>query len=993
MKFKKYKNLFRGLTCASTFFLGLFVVLSDMGERYEGFINDRLGTAAPKTEGEGEDKYKSAYGDLNATNVKKLIEDENQFNITAMEEGAVLLRNENDALPLKSDELRVTLFGNSVANPVYATNGGGSGFKAERGGSLYDAFTSCGFAINDTMFNAYKNSGVTRVSNSTAGKSSIGEVPSSFYTNELKASYANDYNDVAIVLLTRYGGEGVDLDTNDIDGVPLLSLHQQEKDLLKMIKDSGKFKKTIVLINSPFAMDTEWIESSEYGVDACMAFGAAGDVGFKGIANLLTGKADFSGHLTDTYATDSLSAPAMRNFGNYEYTNHTKTYENEYVVYAEGIYVGYKYYETRYQDQVLGINNATGNYGVFASSDNRWDYAKEMAYPFGYGLSYTDFTQTVDSINWNQETHQVTATVTVKNNGVADSSAYTGKAKSVVQLYVQAPYEQGQAEKSAIQLIGFGKTGELAEGESEQVTITVDDYLFASYDENATNGADSSKKGCYVFDKGDYYFSIGDSSHDALNNVLALTSPTANLFDEKGATVLGNSSKVVKQNLAANDNSTHAKSKNDVVVSNQLQEIDYNYYKDGTVTYLTRSDWSTYPKSYTGLEATDQLKTDLAGKTYAQDPSIKVSDFKTGVDSDLKFVDMADVDYDDDETWNKFLDQLSIGNLTTICGETMGNKAITTVGKPANNNTDGPKGLGSTYKYGDGSGITLYVDQVVMTSTFNLELNSKRGSFFAEDALYAGYSMIFGPGADLHRTAYSGRNSEYYSEDGNMSYLCGAAQVKAMQEGGLIAGIKHFAGNDQETNRHGVSTFASEQGFREGSLRCFEGALTDKVGGALGVMTCFNRIGATAGAASYAVQVQILRNEWGFKGVNLTDSSKDASDYVHTEECITSGTDMFNNDSSRSDELLTLIKQGKDGTILKAVRNANKNFYYAFSRSNLVNGLAHDTVVTDFVPWWKTALKAFTISFGVVSGLLLAGFATAYAFDIIDRKKGEKTND
>lgn len=954
---RKTVKIWRGVTLIMALLLAIFIVLADMGNRYEGFINDALGTNAPTVDGDGEIKYTSQFGDLNAENVKKLIQAENEFNIQTMEEGAVMLRNENGALPLKSTEMSVTLFGNSVAQPVYATNGGGSSFKSSRGGSLKDAFTSVGFKINETLYNAYVNGSTRRnsVANSTA---SIGEVPISFYTNELKNSYASDYNDVAIVLFTRYGGEGVDLQTTDADGVPMLSFHQQEKDLMKMIADSGKFGKIVVLVNSPFPMDIEWIEDPQYKVDACLAFGAAGDIGFIGVANLLTGKADPSGHLTDTYATNSMSAPAMRNFGDFSYTNHSKQYEGNYVVYAEGIYVGYKYYETRYQDQVLGLNNANGSAGVYASKNNTWNYAEEMAYTFGYGLSYANFTQEVQSIEWDREAHIVTATVSVTNNGDPTSN-YTGKSKSVVQLYAQTPWEVGQAEKSAIQLIGFGKTDLLGVGESEVVTVVADDYLFATYDENATNGADASKKGCYVFDAGDYYFAIGNNSHDALNNVLAKTHPDATLTDEKGNTVQGEETKVSNVvTLAELDNTTYAKSPaTGEIVCNTLQEINFNYYTKDTITYLTRGDWTTYPKAYTGLTATDQLKTDLDGHTY-QKGSEQTSDFKVSQDNNIKFADLKNVDYDDDETWEKFLDQLSVSELATICGEKMGNDAITTVGKPYNNNTDGPKGLGSIYQKGDGSGITLYVDEVVMSSTFNLDLLAKRGELFAEDALYANYQMIFGPGADWHRTAYSGRNSEYYSEDPNMSFLCGAAQCRAMQDGGLVAGIKHFAGNDQETNRHGVATFATEQAFREGSLRCFEGALRDDKGGALGVMTCFNRIGATAGAASYPVQVQILRNEWGFKGVNLTDSSRDASDYVHTEECITGGTDMFNNDTSRTQALVTIVRQNKDGTIQKAMRTANKHFYYAFSRSNLVNGLAHDTEVSDFVPWWKTAINA-----------------------------------
>lgn len=996
--FRKTIKIWRGLILVFALFLALFVVLSDMGERYEGFINDALHTQAPTATGKGETNYfPSKYGDLNAENCAKLIADENAFNIQAMEEGAVLIRNKDNALPLAASERSITLFGNHSAEgrdvakqgPVYATNAGGSGFKAARGGSLYNAFKKAGFEINDTMYNAYKNSGVERVSTSTSGK--IGEVPRSFYTSALRSSYDSKYNDVAVVLFTRYGGEGVDLKTTDSDGVPQLSFHKDEEDLLKMIKESGKFGKTVVLINSPFPMDLEWIEDYEkYGVDACLAFGAAGDTGFIGIANLLTGKADPSGHLTDTYATNSLSSPAMRNFGSFTFANHNVPYENTYTIYAEGIYVGYKYYETRYQDQVLDVNNATSEKGKYASASG-WNYAEEMAYTFGHGLSYANFTQEVKSITWDTEKHEVKAVVNVKNDGVPAGSAYTGKSQAVVQLYAQASYEAGQAEKSAIQLIGFGKTEPLGKGEDVDITIEVDDYLFASYDATAVNGADPTKQGCYVFDEGDYYFAIGNNAHDALNNILAVTNPTATLFDETGATVTGDADKVRTHNLAELDNKTHATSKTTgEPICNHLQEIDYNYYKtDKSITYLTRSDWNTYPDEYRGLTVNDALKTDLNGKSYKKDTSVSVKDIKTGVDSDIKFVDMRDVAYDDPK-WNTFLDQLTVNDLAMICGETMGNKVIETVSKPPNNNTDGPKGIGSSYVKGDGSGITLYVDQVVMSSTFNLALSTRRGELFAEDGLYSGYSMVFGPGADWHRTPYAGRNSEYYSEDPNMSFLCGAAQCKAMQKGGLIPAIKHFVGNDQETNRHGIATFATEQGFREGSLRCFEGALRDDKGGALGTMTCFNRVGATAGAASRAVLIDILRNEWGFKGVNLTDSSKDASDYVHTEECVFNGTDMFNNDASRADAILKLIKQGKDGQILRSVREINKHYYYAYSRSNLINGLTHDSQVEGFTPWWQTALKAFTITFGVLTGLMAAMFIASEVMNGLAEAKAAK---
>ena len=985
-------RLWRGLAALFGLLLAIFLVLTNLGYRYQGFVNDRLGVTPPQATG-GEIVYKSKYGDLNAENNAKLIQAENDFNIRAMEEGAVMLRNEENALPLKAEERSITLFGNSVKDPLYATKCGGSAFKASRGGGLLDAFTSAGFDVNMTMYNAYLTSDADRVSSPTPGQSDIGEVGQDFYTDDLKNSYADKYNDAAIILFTRFGGEGIDLDVKDADGVPMLSLHKEEADLVKMVNDSGKFGKIIVLVNSPFPMDLQWIEDPQYGVDACLTFGAAGDVGFIGVANILTGEADPSGHLVDTYAANSMSAPAMRNFGDFTFSNHGTQYENKYVVYAENIYVGYKYYETRYHDQVLGINNASGSAGVYESENNSWNYADEMAYTYGYGLSYSQFTQEVTSIKWDKENHKVVAQVTVTNNGPAQGSNYSGKAKSVVQLYASLPYEEGQAQKSAIQMIGFAKTPELEVGKPYEIEVEADDYLFATYDENAVNGADSSKKGCYVFDEGDYYFAIGDNAHDALNNVMALEygeKVEGKLTDETGNVVSGDASKARVQNLDKLDNTTYAKSEaTGEVVANVFDEIDYNYFEKDAVTYLTRSDWNTYPKAYTGLTASDQLKTLLAGKTYTKPADAPaVSSITVARDAGVEFVQMKDVAYDDDEAWTEFIDQLSVSELANIMGESMGNSKIKSVNKPANANTDGPRGINSFYSNGNGEGITQYVDQVVMASTWNLDLLAERGELFAEDALYAGYSMVFGPGADWHRTAYSGRNSEYYSEDANMSYLCGAAQVKTMQEGGLLSAIKHFAGNDQETNRHGVATFANEQGFREGSLRCFEGALRDDVGGALATMTCFNRIGATAGAASEAALIDVLRNEWGFKGVNLTDSSKDAADYVHTAECVAFGTDMFNNDTDRRQQLIQLARQ--DGYILTKMKEVNRHYYYAYSRSNLVNGIQVGVEVPDFVPWWQTALTAINAVFGVFLGISVIAFGTGYVLSLRKNKEGNE---
>ena len=948
--------------------LALAVSLTGTAFYYSGYVNSFLGlTGGQNIEVSGETNYyPSAYGELNAENSERLLADTRDHNIRAMHEGAVLLRNENNALPLSAEERSVTFFGNSVKDPVYKSNAGNASFNADRGGELYAAFEAAGFEINPVLREAYANSGVNRSSTATRGTSSIGEVPVNFYTDDLKASFADNYNDVAFVLLTRYGGEGVDLDPMDAEGVPMLSLHQEEADLLRMIHDSGAFAKTVVLINSPYAMDVEWIEQEEYGVDACLVFGAVGDYGFIGLTDILTGTSDVSGHLPDTWASSSLSAPAMQNFGDYQFTNLEKMYGDRYLVYAEDIYVGSKYYETRYQDQVLGINNAGSTAGAFASAEG-WDYAAEMAYPFGYGLSYAQFTQEVESITWDQDAHTVTAQVKVTNDG-----GFDGVSKSLVQLYAQAPWEPGQVEKSAVQLIGFQKTGELAAGESETVTITVPDYYFASYDENAVNGADSTKTGCYILDPGEYYFAIGDSSHDALNNILAAKGASG-MFDEKGNVVSGDSAKTVKAELEAYDNTTWAvHPSTGTVVSNQLQDADLNEHLPDAVTYLTRADWNTFPVSITGLTATDAMAEGMVGATYVKPADAPdTGDMTFGEDAGLKLVGMKDVPYGDEE-WQAFIEQLSINQVATICGDNRGNVAIPEVGKPANASTNGPCGIQGSYVKGSGKACTLYVDEPIQAATFNLELAAERGALMAEEAMYADVTMVFGPGANIHRTAYLGRNSEYFSEDGMLSYFMSRDTARTMTEKGIITGFKHFCLNDQEVNRHGVATFSTEQTCREIYFRAFEGAMSDD--NALGVMTSYNRIGLTASPAHRGAQIEILRNEWGFKGINITDSSKDASDYVLTAECITGGTDLFLSDTGRTSQLTNLAIKERDGNILRWMQTANEHFYYAHSRSILVNGLSTETVIEQTIYWWQPTLIGICIGVGVLAAASLAVF-------------------
>lgn len=975
-------NLWRGLTAVFAVLLSLAIFMSALMLKWEGNINLALGTLPPLREVTDDTNYYASDYGVNPEGYAKMIADSDVHDTNTMAEGAVLVKNEGNALPLKSTERRVTLFGRSVADPVYRGNSGGPAPEASRQVSLKSALEGAGFTINQTLYNAYAGSNVSRVKvpveNRDGLKSSIGEVPSSFYTADLKASYASDFNDVAIVMFSRDAGEGRDLFYNDADGVSQLSLHESEASLLKMIKESGKFDKTIVLINSAYAMELGWVEEEEYGVDACLWIGGTGLKGFLGVANILTGKADPSGHFVDTYATDSLSSAAVQNAFNHSFTN-----GGNYIVEAEGIYVGYKYYETRYQDQVLDINNATGKKGAFVNKSG-WDYAEEMAYPFGYGLSYTNFTQEVKSIVWDRAAHTVTATVKVTNEGNEDSS-YTGKSKSVVQLYVQLPWEKGQAEKSAIQLIGFGKTGLLGAGEDETVEIVVDDYLFATYDMKATNGADTTKTGCYVYDAGDYYFAIGNDSHDALNNVLAAREKTG-MVDQFGNPVDGDADKVVKDTLDVTDNKTYAVSQyTGNVVSNLFEDVDINYFFDeDVVTYLTRADWNTFPDTYDNLTATAAMREQMNDTGYTKPKDAPAYDsFTQGAEVTLKLVDMRDIPYDD-ERWDTFINQLTIDNMTSMVGESFGQKAVTTVGKPVNSNSDGPAGPQAGY---NGHPPTVRVNEVVAASTWNSELLAERGSFIAEDCLFGNTTQLWSPGCNIHRTPFSGRNFEYYSEDSIMSYLCSSVQVAAMQAKGCNAAPKHFAGNDQETNRENICQYGTEQAFRQGSFKGFEGAFT--VGGALGTMMSFARIGNHYFYTYSNLLTDVLRGEWGFKGVTITDSVANWTTSNPTLASLVAGTDTFNARAACGSEVKMYLVQNKDGYMLQQLRTAAKHFFYAMSRSNLINGLSTDTVVEDFVPWWKPAILGIQIGLGVITAGLLAMYIVS-RYVLKGKKKEEE---
>ena len=467
----KRSNLWRGLTALFALLLCLTSFGAALAFHREGDVNLYLGTLPPVQQATDDTTYfgssYSSKDEMRTALESYLIEDQ--------EEGSVLLRNENNALPIAANA-NVTLFGFAAATPVYH---GGSGGPSNTGINLYDALKQEGVGVNETVYNAIKAAGGTRTKTGL-----IGEISASTYD----ASAFAGYKDAAIYVMSRYGGEEGDLNhglqgewQEGPEGVRELALHQEEIDTLKLIQSEG-FDKIIVVLNSGYAMELD--ELKDYGVDAILWIGYPGNYGMTGAARVIAGKSDVSGRNVITYATNSLSSAAMQNAGDFTFTNLTGLYKNKYLVYAEGIYIGYKYYESRYQDQVLGVNNATSEKGVYASKDGSWNYADEMVYTFGAGQSYANFTQELVSVDWDKTSHEVTAVVKVTNNG-----GFDGRSKDVVQLYVQLPWEAGQAEKSAIQLADFAKTSALAAGESETLTLTFSDYIFACYDSNAVNGA------------------------------------------------------------------------------------------------------------------------------------------------------------------------------------------------------------------------------------------------------------------------------------------------------------------------------------------------------------------------------------------------------------------------------------------------------------------------------------------------------------------------
>ncbi len=701
-------------------------------------------------------------------------------------EGAALLTNEDKALPL-DDGAKVSLFSTSSVNIVYGGTGSAN-VDASKADNLKTALEKSGLKVNPALWDFYSAEENAKYVRSSGGTVSMAaattcEMPWDVYTKEVLDS-VEEYNDAAIVTLSRVGGEGADLEFKNVN---YLALDENEKAMmenLKAMKEAGKIGKIVVLINSSNPLQVDFLKDNIYDVDATLWIGGVGINGLAAVGDILTGKINPSGSLVDTYCFDNYSSPAMKNFVPTTYAGYEAGMIPEnastYMIYQEGIYVGYKYYETRYEDFVM----ETGNAGEYA-------YGDDVAFPFGYGLSYTDFEYSDMELSYDKATTTYSIDVTVTNTGDAAG-------KEVVQIYVSSPYTEydieNKIEKASVALVGFEKTEILEPGESETLTIKVDGDDVASYD---AYGA-----GTYILDEGTYYFTAATDSHNAANNVLAAKGYTVENTDGR-MDVDGNSDLVAEWENKKLDTTTYAVSDNGTEIKNQLSNSDptLNEGVKEDVVFLTRNDWEgTMPTSeILVLTLTEYLKDALQDVQYDPADYDKVDMPTLGAKNGLKLYDMIGLDYDDPK-WDELLDQLTFEEMVTFVGDAFHwTMPVKSVEAPGTRDENGPQGLTVTL-FGAGLNVetTALTSEDVLAATFNKKLVNEIGEIVGEDCLAANVAILYGPGANTHRTPYGGRNFEYYSEDGYLASAIGAAEVSGIESNGVHVVIKHFALNDCE---------------------------------------------------------------------------------------------------------------------------------------------------------------------------------------------------
>lgn len=804
------------------------------------------------------DEVTSVYPTQKATNKAEAFANAQEVNLKLAKEGFVLLKNENAALPMNKGA-RISVFSKNSVNLSYGGSGSG-GFDTSNNKNLYESLNDAGFVINPTLKNFYESSqsGPVRTANSSDldngdnQKIATAETPQSKYTDAVKNSYA-DYSDAALVVITRIGGEGFDLPRyqGDSEGAVspdshYLELDQNEIDLLTAVTD-GTFKRVVVVFNTPSSFEATFLKDSAYAafadkIDAAVWIGFTGSNGITALGEILNGDVNPSGRLVDTWAADFTKNPSFVNFGTGCLPDTTDKYDGGMyysVDYEEGIYVGYRYYETR------------------GETDGEDWYNANVVYPFGYGLSYTTFDWTVGDASASEIELGTTITVpvTVKNTGSVAG-------KDVVQLYASAPYTMGGIEKAHKVLVGFAKTKLLQPGESETVTVSFDPYSAASYDYRDANSNGFSG---YELETGEYTLYVSRNAHE--------------------------SEKAIALNLAADvqigtDPTTDSEVVNRYTDSEDFLDSDWQLD-----AMLSRADWEgTWPTPQTAQQhaGTDRLyeeirseehnnPTDFDSEEYpwfGEEPTLTLRDLLPSAEAE----GYEPVVSYDDERWEELMmgcdEEEMIALINNGAYHTL---AMESVGLPATIHGDGPSGFTCFMSKEQVNGTCQYVSEPVMASTWNINLMNELGEAIGEEGTIGDkatgqpYSSIYAPGVNIHRSPFGGRCSEYFSEDPFISGMMGAAEVQGIQSRGVLPTVKHFVANEQETHRSigGDLSWLSEQALREIYLKPFE--YTVKLGETRGIMTSFNRIGTRWTGGDYRLLTEVLRNEWGFNGLVICD--------------------------------------------------------------------------------------------------------------------------
>lgn len=841
-----------------------------------------------------------------------------ELSVQIEREGIVLMKNENKALPLTAGA-KISLLSQNSVDLVYGGAGAGS-IDTSQVDNLKNALEKNGFEVNSTLWDFYETGAgaayrkeVPNILGQGAFKAN--EVPMDVYSEEVIASM-EEYNDAGIIVIGRSGSESVDLPAE------YLTLTEEEKALIEFACD--KFEKVVLMLNVTNAMDLSVLD--EYAVDACIWVGATGQEGAVAIGEVLNGTVSPSGNTVDTWSYKPAEAPAAVNIGDFTITNSAVESGNKYIVYEEGIYVGYRYYETRYEDVVLG-NESVENF----------KYEEQVQFPFGYGLSYTTF----DWSDYNVVENADSFLVTVK---VTNTGDYAGK--ETVQIYMQKPYteydKENQLEKASVELVGYEKTELLEPGASEVVTVEVGKELMKSYD--------AYGYGTYIVEAGNYYLAAGENAHDALNHILAA----------KGvSSVAGNVDNTYLYVQTELDTTTYATAETGNVIENQMEDADIKTY-DAEFRYLSRSNWTgTWPTVYAQgqWEAPEELLATLE-IIIEENPDAVMPEFNVVSEEygELKLADMIDVPYDDAK-WDAYLNQFDKNELYQYISHAgYGTTAMENEGVPGVIHKDGPAGISSTLAGGN-INCMGYPPAVVLASTWNVDLAEARGRLVGEDSLSSDVTVWYAPAMNIHRAAMSGRNFEYYSEDGFLSGVMGTAETKAFQSKGGIVTLKHFAINDQESNRIGGAMFCNEQSAREIYLlpfqMCVEGA------DAWGIMSSMNRIGGRWIGGHEGVMTNILRGEWGYNGFVITDQTSFASfNYCDISEGLVAGNDIW---LCTGQDMWQLTEEQMTPTVMTAARQAMHRYLYVVANSNAMNGVDEDTVVKNVMAGWQKVLYVVAV--------------------------------